>query len=442
MSRSLSQDAKLFLSSPNGKIAAAGLFLIPLDSAWFFPLSTVYRPVWLVPFFLIGTLRIIVAGRLKKTDIALLIAAAYAILSTVIATLYFSYPDLSGVIKTITVLTIASVGTIGINHFFRSLSKIHGVMEATRLIASLLVAASIAPMTIGFIQLPGEILGYHAFNEAISSIFSYRYTPGRIHMMSGEPSWAARYILFVLVISIFTEARYVSTLRYGLLILLIFTGSALGIVTGAILIFAYFFINTHLTLKTFKNYCLVALATALAAQNYEVLLGFSPYAIDKLDKVWLLISKISVEQIMEVAATDGSVLARLMNPIIALELASAYPFGIGGESFKFWIIDQLYNYGYAGKATDEYLLSAGSTPKLLIAKIAAELGLIALAMTVVIFIRIYLLLPDRRLRYLLLSAPIFTLSDDSYLFYGLLIPVCLSAMNIQKRCLPKKATVL
>jgi hypothetical protein len=354
----------------------------------------------------------------------------YVLLTSVFATLYFSYPDFSGLEKMVTVVFVLTLGTIGINYFLYSLSQIYGASQATRIIASSFVVTSFFPIFVGFVQIPGEIFSFNEFNSAISSIFSYRYqNAGRIYLMSGEPSWAARYILFIIVFSLFVNTKNIVRIRIALLILLLFTGSALGFFSGLLLLGIYAFLNLELTLNLIIKYIFGALTLIVVSLNYKLLLSFAPYAIDKIDRVWELLSNLSFDQIMAIGSIDGSILARVVNPIIALDLTFSYPLGVGGESFKFWVIEKILDYGYAGSSDEDYLLSAGSTPKLLIAKIMVENGVLFFFVVLTLFIKIYKRMRTLNLKFLLLSVPILTLSDDSYLFYGLIIPICIGLMQ-------------
>jgi hypothetical protein len=438
MLHSLKHDFKRLLFSPNGKMAALGILLIPVDSAWFFPLDTVYRPAWIIPFVVIGVQRALVSFRLLKIDIPIILIALYILFSSAFATLYFSYSDFSGLAKMTTVVFIVTFGIIGINYFLYSLSKIYGANQATRIFASSIIVSSFLPIFIGFIQVPGEILGFQEINNAISSAFSYRYYhAGRIHLLSGEPSWAARYILFIIVISLFVNTKKIVGIRIALFTLLFFTGSALGFFTGLLLLGVYLFLKVKFTLNFMIKFLIIGFFLLIFSVNYGLLLSFAPYAIDKIDNVSKLLSDFSFEQIMAIGSIDGSILARIVNPIIAFDLALSYPFGVGGDSFKFWVIEKIHDYGYVGSADDEYLLSSGSTPKLLMAKIMVEQGLFFFLIVFVFFVRLYKKMPNINLRFLLLSVPITTLSEDSYLFYGLILPICIALM--QYRLLNEKS---
>jgi hypothetical protein len=98
--------------------------------------------------------------------------SSYVLFSSAFATLYFSYSDFSGLAKIATVVFIATFGVIGVNYFLHSLSQIYGANQATRIVATAIIVSSFLPVFIGFIQIPGEILGFIEINKGISSIFS------------------------------------------------------------------------------------------------------------------------------------------------------------------------------------------------------------------------------------------------------------------------------
>lgn len=428
MFQELNRDLKIFLKVPNARFAALGLFLIPFDSVRFFPMDTVYRPVWILPFFLIGFHNLFSKLKIDRNEVKLFIILVYMLFVTILLNIYFDYPDFSGLLKLLVICILLAFGVTGFNVFLRSFFLKHSNNEVLRVFSSVILYFSLFPILVGLIQIPGEIFGNFELNRKISSLFSYRYTPGRIHLVTGEPSWAARYILFVLIFSLFLKGRYITLIRIVLFGLLLFTGSTIGFLSGILLVILYLILSIKLRLSFLIKALAILFLVFYFFSNYEQILWFSPYAISKIEKVNLLISSLSFQTLMAVAAIDGSVLARFINPIIAFDLSLSYPLGIGGESFKFWILDMLLEYGYSGSSSDSYILGAGSTPKLFLAKILVEFGFLFTGVMTFYFLKIYFSLNDLKLKFLLFSIIIMTLSDDSYLFYGLIIPVSLTGI--------------
>jgi hypothetical protein len=423
MLQNLNRDLQLFFKVPFSSLAALGFFLMPFDSVVFFPVDTVYRPVWILPFCVIGVNHFFFKYRLDKSIFKFLIIILYMILSTIFFNFYFSYPDFSGIYKLVFVLNLLFFGVLGLNEFFKFFFKTYSSELVLKIFSSVIVYFSIFPILIGIIQIPGELLGNFDFNGKISSFFSYRYSPGRIHLVTGEPSWAARYILFVFMFSLFCEGYIIYFLRLLLFILLLFTGSTIGILSAVLLSVSFFLFRIKLSLSfVFKGIFLFLFLHYFFA-NYREILWFSSYSVTKIDKVIFLLSTFSFQTLMAVAAIDGSVLARFINPIIAFDLSISYPFGIGGESFKFWILEMLEDYGYSGSSSDNYILSSGSTPKLFIAKILVEFGFMFTFVILFYYFKIFFRLKNPKTKFLLFSVLIMTLSDDSFLFYGLIVPV-------------------
>ena len=421
----LKQDFRKFNEIPNPKLAVLGLLLIPLDSSYIFPMDTQYRPLWIIPFCLTGIFHTFFR-KFNKDVLFVYGIALFVILTSLISFFYFEYPNLSGLTKAAIVSLIGSTGYVGLSTYVKDVFVRFGSKEGLRIFSSVILMLSLPVIMVGIIQIPGEVLGLYDINSFISSLFSIRYTPGRIHLTTGEPSWAARYLLVVLIFSLYVPYRGIKEFRYLLFILLIFTASSMGFISTFFLAVIYALSNFKFQSSKLHLYIMIMLFVYLAFCNYEVLLFFSPYVIDKLDKIFSLIQNVNFDTLMLLASTDVSILARIVNPMVAFDLSGNYPLGIGGESFKFWILDSLKDFGYMGSMDDEYILSAGSTPKLLFAKILVEYGIPFTVFLIIYYLRLVKKSVGKEVMFLILSVIALTLSDDSFLFYGLLIPICIT----------------
>ena len=388
-------------------------------------MNTQYRPLWIIPFCFTGILHT-VFRKFNKDVLFVYGVGLFVILTSVIFYFYFEYPDSSGLTKAIIVSLIGSTGYVGLSSYVKNIFLRFGSQEGLRIFSSVILILSFPVIIVGIIQIPGEVLGFYEINSFISSLFSTRYTPGRIHLTCGEPSWAARYLLMVLIFSLYIPYKGIKEFRYLLLILGIFTASSLGFITAFFLAVIYLLSNFKFQSSKLLLYIMIMSFIYLAFSNYEVLLFFSPYVIDKLDKIFSLIQSVNFDSLMLLASTDVSLLARIINPIVAFDLSVNYPLGIGGESFKFWIIDSLNDFGYVGSMDDEYILSAGSTPKLLFAKILVEYGIPFTVFLIIYYLRLVKKSAGKEVMFLILSVIALTLSDDSFLFYGLLVPICIT----------------
>jgi len=421
----LKQDLRKLNEIPNAKLGIFGLLLLPLDSSYLFPMDTQYRPLWIIPFCLIGLWHTIFS-KLNKDVFFVYSIGFFVILTSVISYFYFEYQESSGVTKAVIVALIASTGYVGLGAFVKNIFLRFGPQEGLRVFSSLIVILSLPAIVIGIIQIPGEILGLYEINSFISSLFSIRYVPGRIHLTCGEPSWAARYLIMVLIFSVFIPYKGINQFRYLLLTLLIFTASAMGFITAFFISLIYIMSNFKFNTKKLSLYITLIILIYFTLSNYELLLFFSPYAIDKINTIQLLLQDIDFETLMAASAIDGSILARVVNPIVAFDLSLKYPLGIGGESFRFWIVDSIRDYGYRGFVDEESFLAAGSTPKLLLAKILVEYGVPFTVFLIFYYLRMVKRAVGKEVLFLILSVVGLTLSDDSFLFYGLLIPICIT----------------
>jgi hypothetical protein len=421
----LKQDLRRFNEIPNAKLAVLGLLLMPLDSSYLFPMDSQYRPLWIIPFCFTGMLNTFFR-KFNKDVLFVYGIGLFIVLTSLMSFFYFEYPNSSAFTKTIIVSLIGTTGYVGLSTYVKNVFLRFGTQEGLRVFSSVILVLSLPVIVVGLIQIPGEIFGFHEINSSISSLFSTRYVPGRIHLMSGEPSWAARYLLMILIFSVYVPYRGIKEFRYLLLILLIFTASSLGFLSAFFIAGIYIIISIKFRLEKLFFYLILMVFIFIVISNYELLLFFSPYAIQKINSIYQLIQSLDFETLMLIASKDASILARIVNPIVAFDLALQYPFGIGGDAFKFWIIDYINSYGYSGYDSEDYILGAGSTPKLLFAKILVECGI-----PFTLFLMFYYLrMVKRSIRkptlFLILSVVGLTLSVDSFLFYGLLIPICIA----------------
>ena len=412
---------------------ALGLFLIPIDSFPYFPIDSAYRPLWIFPFCYIAIVSFFKKFTFIKFEKYLLLIIIALYIQALISYYYFDYEDNKGIIKTTFILPLLYLSLSGIYRGLDPLFKKYRSLGALVIITSIFQLNFLFIALLGFLQLFLLIIGIDSFNESIAQIFSYRFVPGRIHLTSGEPSWAARYLIFVGIFSILFGRRYVNKFVIPMIIILIIgTASVMSFLTILFLTFMYSWFYSSSKIKFTMKIILILFSMVIFLNYYEYIFGFSEYASDKINKVITLIKVIDFGTLMALASVDGSVLARLLNPIIAFNLGMIYPFGIGSDSFRYFYLDALNNLGYDGTSSEEYLLGAGSTPKFLFAKVFLECGWLFFSLFLYWLSKFILgssKLKDINMRFLVVCIIPLTFSDDSYLFYGLLIPIVLAMLS-------------
>ncbi len=406
-----------------------GIMLVPMDSSPLFPLST-NRPIWSLFFSLYFFLELCRKPQIKKQYLPLF---AFLILfyTYSMGCYVFSGFPIGSFIKGFTVTSLAALSFMGMVKFFEEIIEEHGLSELPAKVSELIIYSSFVPMSVGLMQVAS---GFGLFPmtvaRGITSIFSYRVGLfGRMQMISGEPSWAANYLIFVFVVTfLFYKGPSKKLLLWIYVIFLILTKSTLGILFFLTLVGGYIFLNLNVR-KLFRVVAILILAAL--AFNYLILPNLGEYVQHKFNSIAFILSNLSVEAAIMVASRDNSFLARMVNPIIGFYYGFIHaPIGHGLETFHHYVKDGYLELGVLDrKGVEERggLLKWAATPKALLSRVIFEGGVFYLLFFLTFYLKeMWANRYNRNMVFLLASLPIITISEDSYLFYGVIISMALA----------------
>ena len=416
----------LLLRTPAGWAFLLGVLFMPIDSHPLLMTGTVNRPLWALPFMALALAELLALRQWPRLAVkALLLVLALGALSA-LSYLRHGYGDFGGFLKSLITLGLALLTFAGIVLSVREVLGRFGAAEFPAVLATAMGLSLMLPLLMALLQSLANRFSAPGLIEPLTGLFSYRVYGDRVQMVSGEPSWAARHVVFAATALVVTAPRaWRWPLWLGAGFLIYITGSTYGLATyaGALGIYALF--EGRLGWRALLSLLFIVALVAGFLLNFEQLLAFSPYAVEKFVSLGQLFSALEFSTLLALAQSDTSILARLLNPIIALQQVALDPWGYGGDAFKYQYLSLLYSYGYEGEESASTLLGAGSTPKVFLVKVAYEFGvpvLLALLGFLLWLLRRPGLAP-RSLKLLLLVGLWLTVSDDSYLFFGLLFPV-------------------
>ncbi|WP_143896839.1 hypothetical protein [Tepidimonas sediminis] len=419
---------KISIRVPYGKFALWGFVLMPLDS--FYGLSgVVYRPLWIIPFVIIGLHSVFVTYKVDVTSLKLYLVLSYSFLVSFFSYIYFSYSDQVFLVKSVFIWLILFFGVLGLLKYFSLFARKVGVDVMIKGVSLLILISGVLPLCVGLVQVGLNLAGLNEVNVVLTSLFSYRVDEGRVQLISGEPSWAARYLLFLLAFSFVFRGGWLYAYRVVVVCLIYFTGSFLGYLSFLAIVAICLF-QSGLRIRIFLKWVPLGVGVFLIGG-----FGIGEYTIKRASEIIELLSAMSLDNIFELAAVSASWMGRVINPFVAVELGFTHPLGIGFGAFKFWLPGVLRDYGVDYLYNDDYLLGAASTPKSLLPMIWAEYGILVFAILLIYYIKLVLAIKNHFVKYLLYCVPVFTLLFDSVLYYGLLVPLCMA--SIVARASPK-----
>lgn len=422
-------------------LGVVGLLLLPIDSFRYFPLSTDNRPIWVIPFILLFFYVLLQKQTIKRYVLVFSFLAIYYIIKSFLLYNAYQYPNYAGLIKGAVILVLLIFTLGGLIHFLKMLQKRHGD-EFKAVLAKLLLYSSILPLLLGIIQL-FNVLGIQflgKYSIPITHFFSVRYNSEiRLQLTTGEPAWAATYLIFVfLFVFLFYTGRYKKLILIVYSLFFLLTGSTLGFLYATIIGSIYFLLFLKRR-DLFKIIVFLAASILCMVYVYDLL---PEYTKHKIGLVSGLISDLSIRQILFFASMDFSFISRFLNPVIGFKLGiDGYLFGIGIEAFQYHVLDQLKEWGLLDGATEGYknaLLSSGGTPKFLFSKIFCELGAIAFFTATGYYCwLIYKNWLNKKLVLLLIASVVLVFNFDSYLFYAPLIILVVAQIEVRNTSFSK-----
>ena len=361
------------------------------------PIDTNNRPISILFLILYYILEKTLERKFYKQELILfliyIILLSYTILKG-----FTSYDgDMAGAFK---FLITGGFGLITVNvcfNFFHSFIKYESEDRLVEFLVDKLLKSTLLPLTVGFLQF---LATFNLISMSIATkttdIFSWRPFEGRIQLLNTEPAHASIYLVSVLFFVwrmkiIKTQFDKIAIFFIFLFILLI-SSSAGYIVFILTVFFSWLLIEKKNAIKIIKN---IIVATFIGVFSYYVIFEVFPveYTIQRFGQITELLS-FDKDLIISLIVIDFSIFDRLCTPILAfLSMKSTYFLGTGGESY-FYIYEKVI-YDFLPEAMENSFLKKALadgerfTPKLLIAKIGAEFGIIPLLLIIIFFTRIF-----------------------------------------------------
>lgn len=262
------------------------------------------------------------------------------------------------------------------------------------------------------------------------ALFSWRVTPERVQLLSGEPAWATRFLLtFIALLPLANFERKKLTILYSIsAILLLATGSTLGLICVLI-----YFSFTYFNRKYLKYYIAGAAIVVLSAP--VVYNNLNPYTQGRINVLMQLES--SDLETIAVEAGSGSVMARLGNPVLAAYMGKDnILMGVGGGYYSFHHYDYLEKY-FPKALQIKNVYETGITAKNLFARIFAETGLFGICLLIYALTWVYFrrVRHDNLLRGVFIAMILLTLNFDTlfHIYPLLLFTFLMHTPNIKHR---------
>lgn len=355
-----------------------GITLSSIDSFPLFKGLSMYSPYFSVSCFIIYY-----AYHLRNNLHLRFRIVPFTVLTIITVSIIFSliigltkYHDLHGFINFLVQIIIAILLYKSFNHFFQSIPA----TEYTSHFPTIFIKYSLPIIIIGVIEV--FLFPFKGIFSSFISFFSWRCTLDRIQLVSGEPAWASRFLIsFLCMIPLSTYfPKQKLFLTIVSIFLLIFTGSTLGLICVMI-----YYLITYFKKKYLQYYILVfiTLIAVFPIMKYYI----SDYTKARIE----LLSQLGTSDIesLAVSAGSGSMMARLGNPILAINMGIDYPFlGVGGGYYYInhtEYMDRIFP--TASQITN--ITETGTTPKNLFSRIFAELGLFSILTLFLILAWVY-----------------------------------------------------
>jgi hypothetical protein len=345
--------------------------LMSIDSFPYFPISSIYRPMALIPLILAFSIYI-VKMKVRPFFVFLLIGTAITIYHTIFMSVLLEFPLLH-IVKAIMICVL----------FFIMMTVFNKVFYINRFdfdiflhsLGRLSFYVLILMFVVGFIQIffPTNIA------SAITNFFSYR-SVGRLQMMSGEPSQMVRHLLFYMLFFIFfyhgPKKKMVKIIGVCFLLM---SGSTYGYITILVAVVLYIILfKFRLLFSPKKILSFILLASSLYFLYLNVLDDYTLAKINGVISIMTSSEGISNGFLLFIQ-TDSSAFQRIMNPVIGF-MSGSHSFylgvGLGGYVYIYphFILEYFpfaANFDMVVNVLDG---SSYITSKSLYSRIYAELG--------------------------------------------------------------------
>lgn len=347
------------------------IFLVPFDSVPFLPISSVYRPICIIPLFLVF-FYIVFTKSFHKRYWLLFGVCFFLVVQSSFMVYFYHFPT-DHLPKMLLTLVLMFLTLISIHYFFCT----KDVTSQTKRV--IIAQASFVSLTISFsfcvLQFLGKYFELHDVSSHLTSYVSYR-SVGRIQGVSGEPAQFVRNVIFLGLLSVAFNRGLVRLLAMTMsLFCLLISGSTYGyiiLVLGGLL---YIFLFDIKVIMNKGATSFFAISLVVFFLFYNNLMG--SYTKNKINKFVRIIK--NPKEIEQVLVNDSSIFQRVMNPYIAFTSKGVGNVaGTGLDTYRYIYPDQIIeNYPYAlcfHTVSQAVVGGRYITPKSLYGRIYIELG--------------------------------------------------------------------
>lgn len=405
-------DMSSYLSKNYNRYFELGILFSSLDSFFLFSKISTYAPFFSIIFFLIYYIKTPYKFHPVITKKDLSVGLLFVILLLYSAFTAIKVGDVKGLLNFVVQLFLCLICYYSFTTYFKSIRGTD-VETYRKTFSNLFIKFSVPIIIIGLIEM--VLFVNTGLYEKFVSIFSSRISVDRLQLVSAEPAWAARFLLVFIALAYLCTYKSKRKLICIALLLLMMTGSAFGFISVGI-----YYMVTYFQRKYTKYYITALLGLIILVPVY--LKYTNDYTRNRLELLYEL-GNSDVES-LAISAGSSSMMARIGNPIIGIDMGTENPlFGVGGGYYYKYYREYLKKRFPSAEANFPALELAGATAKNLAARIWAEFGIIIMIYLLYVLYRLYKRIYKIRLfKGVYFTMIILTLNFDSlYHIYPLLL---------------------
>lgn len=375
----------------------------------------IYRPLWIL-FFVPFLVKSIADGVALKSTGYLALVILYGVCVGVLAGTISA--------ESLLICVLFFIAFTGLSLVFRELI-IRSAATSVALEPISVMSAGVRRYILLGMFLPALVGCVYILSEEmaryVTGLFSFRVYSGRAQYLSGEPSWAAKYLLVFIACSFYVKAKRLRALLVSAaLVFLLLTESTLGF----ILLFVWMlWVSLSTNLKRTPLILLAVVILLAVLQAVE----FGEYTENRL-RTLLRFTEEGFAYLSE--TNDRSFLIRLISPmtgVIIFLQSAGLGVGIdGSQEFYESAISILFSI-FDIELSLSYFLVGGVSSKNIYTKIIAEFGVIGVLCIVWLLYVTFFRMPKGFFKNLCVMIALIMLNSDGYLFFPFVIWVALAA---------------
>lgn len=391
------------------KIFLLALLFLPFDGFPLIPIDTLNRPLSiliLLIYFLLS--KIDNKFKFSKAELSILVIIVALWLQTIYQAIS-KYNSFIGFNKFIITSSFAFITISSCLDFYKRITERYTFEQLLELLSYILALSLILPMLLGIIQFLA--LRNLIPIEIVRNITSFFVQPvnfgevgeGRIQMTTTEASHAGSFIVLVLIF-IYFFSKFNPKVKRLLVFLLFLTLILISSSNSFIIFIATMFLYSIFTSSYIKvvRYAFFIALTGFLLYNIQDYL-IPAYTANRIQSL-VEIYNLGWDEFVRIGSIDFSIFDRMSSPILGFRaMQETNYFGTGGESY-FYLYDFLVQKYFPEALSNSYVINLINdkiqvTPKFLIAKIAGELGIVAVAVFIYFLIHIFLKINYNKAKY-------------------------------------------